>query len=42
MPTAEYLLNRRQTLIMDQSNGEANEWEEGDDDWLEDDFVLLE
>ena len=42
MPTAEYLLNRRQTLIMDQSDGQNNEWEEADDEELFDDFVLLE
>lgn len=42
MPTTEYLLNRRQTLIMDQANGQANEWEEADEEELFDDFVVLE
>ena len=42
MPTTEYLLNRRQTLIMDQADGQANDWEEADDDELFDDFVVLE
>ena len=42
MPTKEYLLNRRQTQIMDQANGQANEWEEADEEELFDDFVVLE
>ena len=42
MPTAEFLLSRRQTLILDQNDGQANEWEEADDEELFDDFVVLE
>ena len=42
MPTSEYLLNRRQTLIMDQQDGGANEWQEANEDELFDDFVVLQ
>jgi len=41
MPTTEYLLNRRETLIMDQADGQNNEWEDAGDDELFDDFVVL-
>ena len=42
MPTNDYLLNRRETLIMDQQDGGANEWQDTNVDELFDDFVVLQ
>ena len=44
MPTADYLLSKRQTVTHSSnlSDGQNNEWEEADDEELFDDFVLLE
>ena len=41
MPTPEFLLNRRETLIMDQADGANGEWENMDDE-LFDDFIVLQ
>ena len=43
MPTEDYLLTRRETLVMEQNeNGGAGEdWVEGMEDELFDDFVVL-
>jgi len=42
MPTAEFLLNRRETVILDRAGAESEGWNEMDGDELFDDFVVLE
>ena len=41
MPTAAFLLNRRETLILDGEAGANEGWEEAADDELFDEFVVL-
>ncbi len=41
MPTAAFLLNRRETLILDGDAGTNEGWEEAADDELFDEFVVL-
>jgi len=41
MPSAEFILNRRQTLIMEQGENDPQNEEWVDDDELFDDFVVL-
>lgn len=41
MPTSEYLLNRRETIILDRTGEEGDGWEDMQEE-LFDDFVLLQ
>ena len=43
MPTEDYLLSRRETLVMERNeNGGGDDWVEGMEDELFDDFVVLQ
>ena len=43
MPTEDYLLSRRETLVMErnENGGAGDDWVEGMEDELFDDFVVL-
>jgi len=42
MPTSAFLLNRRETLILDKKEGDAEGWEEAIEDEMFDEFVVLQ